>query len=58
MTKGSFLPLTVGLVGVSMLLLNLMGDSTPIAHLAMGLIVFSITLAIVSNRSDDPKAGR
>ncbi|MGO1384131.1 MAG: hypothetical protein ACTHWA_11500 [Arachnia sp.] len=58
MTKGSFLPLTVGLVGVSMLLLNLMGDSTPIARLAMGLIVFSITLAIVSNRSDDPKAGR
>jgi len=47
MRKGPFLPLTVGGIGVIMLLLNLMGAFEPTGQLATGLILFSITLAIV-----------
>ncbi len=48
MRKGPFLPLSVGALGVVLLLLNLMAEGhEPTGQLAMGLILFSITLAIV-----------
>lgn len=48
MKKGSFLPLTVGVIGVLILLLNLLTSSSDsVGRFALGLILFSITLALL-----------
>ncbi len=55
--KGPFLPVTVGVVGVVILLLNLMtsGHETT-GQLALGLILFSITLAIVGLKDNSHRS--
>ncbi len=45
--------MTVGVVGVIMLMVNLMVDSQP---LAMGLVLFAVTLAIVRREDGRPAA--
>ena len=51
MEKGSFPALTLGAIGVILLLLNLMVSGyEPVSQLALGFILFSITLAIVGRR--------
>lgn len=48
MRKGPFLPLAVGTTGVLVLLLNLLtSGSEPVGRFALGLIMFSITLALL-----------
>lgn len=51
MKSETFLPTTVGAVGVVLLLVNLFtaGDNL-VAQLAFGLILFSITLAVLARR--------
>ena len=50
MGKGPLLPLTVGGIGLAILLVNLVDEGRDgVAFLAMGMILFSITLAIVGH---------
>ena len=53
MRRGAFLPTTVGAIGVVILLVNLLAVNgrEPVAQLALGLILFSITLAVVDHKA-------
>ncbi|MDO5735797.1 MAG: hypothetical protein Q4P15_04925 [Propionibacteriaceae bacterium] len=53
MRTGSFLPTSVGAVGVVVLIVNLLTEGhEAVAQLALGLILFSITLAVVAQKAD------